>query len=216
MEFKNYKIEEFIEDLSSDLPAPGGGSVAGLVAALSGSLNSMVYSLTVNKKAFEQRDSDIKKTVLDFKEASSKFVRNSMNLMELDRRYFNELMECYRLPKDTDEEKQERNRKILQGILKAMKAPLDLCRECYKFYDNIDVAVEYGNKMLLSDAGCAAVLLHAAIETSIINVKINLNSLRDKEFSKGIEEEILKMEKESLMRKNSIMEKVNKNIYPDK
>ena len=66
MEFKKYSIEEFIEDLSSDSPAPGGGSVAGLVAALSGSLNSMVYSLTVNKKAFEEKDSDTKKIVLDF------------------------------------------------------------------------------------------------------------------------------------------------------
>ena len=207
MEFKKYSIEEFIEDLSSDSPAPGGGSVAGLVAALSGSLNSMVYSLTVNKKAFEEKDSDTKKIVLDFKEASSKFVRTSLNLMELDRKYFNELMDYYKLPKETDEEKKERSQKILQGTLKAMKSPLELCRECYKFYDNIDIAVEHGNKMLLSDAGCAAVLLHAAIETSIINVKINLNSLRGKDFAKDIEEEIMKIEKESLERKNNIMSK---------
>lgn len=216
MEFKKYSIEEFIEDLSSDSSAPGGGSVAGLVAALSGSLNSMVYSLTVNKKAFEGKDSDVKKMVLDFKEASSKFVRNSLNLMELDRKYFNELMDCYKLPKETEDEKKERSRKILEGTLKAMKSPLDLCKECYKFYDNIDVAVEHGNKMLLSDAGCAAVLLHAAIETSIINVKINLNSLRSKDFAKGVEGEIIKIEKESLDRKNSIMDKVNKVIYPEK
>ena len=216
MEFKKYSIEEFIEDLSSDSSAPGGGSVAGLVAALSGSLNSMVYSLTVNKKAFEGKDSDVKKMVLDFKEASSKFVRNSLNLMELDRKYFNELMDCYKLPKETEDEKKERSRKILEGTLKAMKSPLDLCKECYKFYDNIDVAVEHGNKMLLSDAGCAAVLLHAAIETSIINVKINLNSLRSKDFAKGVEGEIINIEKESLDRKNSIMDKVNKVIYPEK
>ncbi len=216
MDFKKYSIEEFIEDLSSASPAPGGGSVAGLIAALSGSLNSMVYSLTVNKKAFEEKDSDIKKTVLDFKEASSKFVKNSLNLMELDRKYFNELMDCYKLSKETDEEKKERSRKILQATLKAMKSPLDLCRECYKFYDNIDIAVEHGNKMLLSDAGCAAVLLHSAIETSIINVKINLNSLREKDFAKGIEEEIIKIQKESLKRKNSIMEQVNNSIYPCK
>ena len=216
MEFKKYSIEEFIEDLSSDSPAPGGGSVAGLVAALSGSLNSIVYSLTVNKKAFEEKDSDTKKIVLDFKEASSKFVRTSLNLMELDRKYFNELMDYYKLPKETDEEKKERSQKILQGTLKAMKSPLELCRECYKFYDNIDIAVEHGNKMLLSDAGCAAVLLHTAIETSIINVKINLNSLRGKDFAKDIEEEIMKIEKESLERKNNIMSKVNKSIYPCK
>ena len=176
----------------------------------------MVYSLTVNKKAFEGKDSDVKKMVLDFKEASSKFVRNSLNLMELDRKYFNELMDCYKLPKETEDEKKERSRKILEGTLKAMKSPLDLCKECYKFYDNIDVAVEHGNKMLLSDAGCAAVLLHAAIETSIINVKINLNSLRSKDFAKGVEGEIIKIEKESLDRKNSIMDKVNKVIYPEK
>ena len=216
MEFKNYKIEEFIQDLSSDLPAPGGGSVAGLVAALSGSLNSMVYSLTVNKKSFEERDSETKKLVLDFKEASSKFVRNSLNLMELDRKYFNELMDCYKLPKNTDEEKRNRKTKIMQGTLKAMKSPLDLSRDCYKFYDNIDISVEYGNEMLLSDAGCAAILLHAAIEASIINVKINLNSLRDKDFAKDIEQKIKDLQENSLARKNSIMEKVNKNIYPEK
>ena len=216
MEFKKYSIEEFVEDLSSESPAPGGGSVAGLVAALSGILNSMVYSWTINKKAFEEKDPEIKKTVLDFKEASSKFVKNSLNLMELDRKYFNELMDCYKLPKNTDEEKKERSTKLLQGTIKAMKAPLELCKECYKFYDNIDIAVEHGNKMLLSDAGCAAVLLHAAIETSIINVKINLNSLRGKEFVKAIEEEIINIEKESLERKNNIMDKVNKVIYPSK
>ena len=61
MRFKDYKIDEFLEDLSSSSPSPGGGSVAGLVAALSGSLNSMVYSLTVNKKSFENLDGETKK-----------------------------------------------------------------------------------------------------------------------------------------------------------
>lgn len=216
MNFNEYKIEEFLMDLSSDSPSPGGGSVAGLVAALSGSLNSMVYSLTVNKKSFESKDPDTKKLVLDFKEASGKFVKNAVKLMELDRKYFNELMDCYKLKKDSEEDKKKRNIAIMQGTLKAMKAPLDLTRECYKFYDNIDIAVEYGNKMLLSDAGCAASLLHAAIETSIINVKVNLNSLRERSFAKDIEKEIKDIENNSLKRKDSIMKKVNETIYPEK
>ena len=101
MEFKDYKIEEFINDLSSPLPAPGGGSVAGLVAALSGSLNSMVYSLTINKKAFEKQDVETQKLVLDFKEASAKFTKKALTLMEEDREEFNKLMDCYKLPKET-------------------------------------------------------------------------------------------------------------------
>ena len=216
MQFKDYKIDEFIHDLSSSLPSPGGGSVAGLVAALAGSLNSMVYSLTVNKKSFENLDSEIKKIVLDFKEASNKFILKSYRLMEMDREFFNKLMECYKMPKDTDEEKERRIKSIEEGTIRAMKAPLDLAIESMNFYDNIDIAVKYGNKMLLSDAGCAAILLHASIESALVNVKVNLNSLRNKPFTKSIEDQIKEIEIKSLNRKNEICSIVNDEIYPTK
>jgi formiminotetrahydrofolate cyclodeaminase len=216
MNFKEYKLEEFIGDLSSSSPSPGGGSVAGFVSALAGSLNSMVYSLTVNKKSFEALDGDTKKLVLDFCEASRKFTNKSLALMEEDRKYFNELMDCYKLKKDTVEEKEKRNKAILEGTLKAMKAPLELAKEGYKFYDNIDIAVKYGNKMLLSDAGCAAILLHAAIETSIINIKVNLNSLREKSFAKSMEDDIANLEIRSSKRKESICKDINEIIYPNR
>ena len=129
MEFKEYKIDNFLEDLASDLASPGGGSVAGLVSALAASLNSMVYSLTVNKKSFEKQDIEVQKTVLDFKEASSKFIKRSMILMENDREYFNKLMDCYKLPKDTEEEKAKRQKEIAEKTLGAIKAPYDLAKE---------------------------------------------------------------------------------------
>ncbi len=215
MDFKDYEIIKFIEDLSSDLSSPGGGSVAGLMAALSGSLNSMVYSLTVNKKSFEDLDSETKKMILDFSEASKKFTIKSLKFMEDDRKYFNALMKVYKMKKDTEEEKEIRKKAVLEGTLKAMKTPLELCREGYKFYDNIEIAVKYGNKMLLSDAGCAASLLHSVIECSVINVKVNLTSLRSKSFAKGIEEEVNGLLKSSLERKEKILDLVNKSIYPE-
>lgn len=204
MDFKDYKIEEFINDLSSPLPSPGGGSVAGLVGALAGSLNSMVYSLTVNKKSFEKQDVEIQKIVLDFKEASAKFTKKALMLMEEDRKEFNKLMDCYKLPKETEEEKEFRNKQITQKTVKAMMAPKNLAEECYKFYDNIDIAVKYGNKMLVSDAVCSAILLNAAIESSIVNVKINLNSLRALPIADEIEKEMKKIEEDSLKRKEKI------------
>ena len=215
MDFKDYEIIKFIEDLSSDLPSPGGGSVAGLMAALSGSLNSMVYSLTVNKKSFEDLDGETKKMVLDFSEASKKFTIKSLKFMEDDRKYFNDLMKIYKMKKDTEEEKEIRKKAVLEGTLKAMKTPLELCREGYKFYDNIEIAVRYGNEMLLSDAGCATSLLHSVIECSVINVKVNLTSLRSKSFAKGIEEEVNGLLKSSLDRKEKILDIVNKSIYPE-
>lgn len=210
MEFKEYKIDNFLEDLASDLASPGGGSVAGLVSALAASLNSMVYSLTVNKKSFEKQDIEVQKTVLDFKEASSKFIKRSMILMENDREYFNKLMDCYKLPKDTEEEKAKRQKKIAEKTLGAMKAPYDLAKESYAFYDNIDIAVKYGNKMLLSDASCAAILLNAAIECAIVNVRINLASIKNESYVNKIEEELKNIEKLSIERKQKIQENINK------
>lgn len=209
MEFKDYKIEDFINDLSSPLPSPGGGSVAGLVGALSGSLNSMVYSLTVNKKSFEKKDLEIQKLVLDFKEASAKFTKKALMLMEEDRKEFNKLMDCYKLPKETEEEKEFRNKEIKERTVKAMMAPKKLAEECYKFYDNIDAAVEYGNKMLVSDAVCAAILLNAAVESAIVNVKINLNSLKDLPIAEKIEKEMKELEENSLKRKEKICNAMN-------
>ena len=209
MKFKDYKIEDFINDLSSPLPSPGGGSVAGLVGALSGSLNSMVYSLTVNKKSFEKKDLETQKLVLDFKEASAKFTKKALMLMEEDRKEFNKLMDCYKLPKETEEEKEFRNKEIKQRTVKAMMAPKKLAEECYKFYENIDAAVEYGNKMLVSDAVCAAILLNAAVESAIVNVKINLNSLKDLPIAKEIEKEMKELEENSLKRKEKICSTMN-------
>ncbi len=205
MDFKQYKMEEFIVDLASSKPTPGGGSVAGLVAALAGSLNSMVYSLTVNKKAFENLDIQDQKIVLDFKEASDKFIKKALGFMEKDREAFNKLMDCYSMPKVTEEETNIRNKAISEKTIGAMMAPYELTKEAYKFYDNIDIAVRYGNKMVLSDAYCAAILLTAAIECSIENVKINLSSINNKEYVKKISNEIEEIKRMSYERKASII-----------
>ncbi len=210
MQFKEYKIQEFLSDLSSESPSPGGGSVAGLVAALAGSLNSMVYSLTVNKKAFEKIDIEDKKLVLDFKERSHKFINNSVQAMEKDREAFVKLMNCYKMPKGTEADIIMRKKALAENTIKAMMAPLELARNAYEFYDNIDIAMKYGNKMVLSDAVCAAILLNAAIEAAIENVKINLKSLEEGELKTKTEEEIAYLLIDSKKRKANILDSMNK------
>lgn len=209
MNFKDYKVNEFLQDLASDSPSPGGGSVAGLVAALAGSLNSMVYSLTVNKRSFEKMTLEDQKLILDFKEASNKFINKSVQSMENDREAFTKLMDCYKMKKDTDEEKALRSKMISEKTIGAMKAPYELTKDAYKFYDNIDIAVKYGNKMLLSDAICAAILLNAAIEAAIENVKINLNSINNEDYVARINNEITDVKNNSEKRKAKIIEEAN-------
>ena len=186
MIFKDYKIEEFINDLASDSPAPGGGSTAALVGALSGALNSMVYSLTVGKKSFEKLDENKKEELLLFKTKSENFIKRSIELMEEDRKAFSELMNGYKIPK----EKEDREEKIQKLTIGALMAPLKMSREALKFYENIKFGVTYGNKMLVSDGGVSAILLHSTIESSILNVMVNLKYINDLNFKKEIEEEI--------------------------
>lgn len=214
MEFKEYSIEKFLMELSSDMPSPGGGSTAALVAALASSLNSMVYSLTVNKKSFEKLSNEKKEEMIKFEERAKNFTKLAQSFMERDRTDFTELMESFKLPKDTDEEKSIRSKIIKEKTFKAMKSPLDLARECLGFYENISFAVEYGNKNLISDAGVAAILLHGAIESAILNVKINLNSLRKEKYAEEIEKECITILEKSLELKNNISVNVDKIIYP--
>lgn len=204
MEFREYSIDKFLNELSSDMPSPGGGSTAALVAALASSLNSMVYSLTVDKKSFEKLSDEKKEEMIKFQEKAINFTKLAQSFMEKDREDFTALMASFKLPKDTSEEKSIRSKIIKEKTYKAMESPLDLARECLRFYENISFAVEFGNKNLVSDAGVAAILLHSAIESAILNVKINLNSLRNEECAKGVEEECTTLLKKSVEIKREI------------
>ncbi|HCW53566.1 MAG TPA: formiminotransferase-cyclodeaminase [Clostridium sp.] len=213
MNFKEQSIKEFLRDLESDLPAPGGGSVAGLISALAGALNSMVYSLTVGKKAYMNLEESEKELINNFQEESRRFTIRSLELMDLDKENFLELMESYKLPKNTEDEMELRKKSIRDNTIKSMEVPLVLARESLKFYDNLKVMNKYGNKMLLSDLSISAILLNSAIESSIINVKVNLNSLRNEEFFESIDKELISIQEESERNKKEICESIEKIIY---
>ena len=214
MKFCEESIKQFLDDLGSDLPAPGGGSVAGLIAALSAALNSMVYSLTVDKKAYLNLEAYEKETITKFQKESKEFTVRSLELMEEDRANFLKLMDAYKLPKDTEEDKEKRKSEIKENTIKSMEAPLILARESLEFYENLRIMAQYGNKMLLSDLAISAILLHCAIESSIVNVKVNLNGLRNETFFDKLDKELSTIIEKSAKEKNYITEVVNEIIYP--
>lgn len=214
MLFKDYTVDKFILELSSDEPSPGGGSTAALVAALSSSLNSMVYSLTIGKKVFEKLSDNEKNKMVKLQEEAKEFIKKAQNFMEQDRDDFLSLMDSYKLPKNNEEEIIIRKEKIKENTMKAMKTPLLLAEECIKFYDNIEFAIKHGNKNLISDAGVATVLLHSAIESSIINVKVNLNFLKEEEFCEEIENKCKSILNISYVKKCNLMNEVENIIYP--
>jgi formiminotetrahydrofolate cyclodeaminase len=213
MRFCDESITQFLEELGSDLSAPGGGSVAGLISALSAALNSMVYSLTVGKKSYIVLEDKEKELINKFQNESKEFTVRSLEHMEEDRENFLKLMECYKLPKESEEDKNKRVLAIKENTIKSMEVPLILARESLGFYENLKLMAKYGNKMLLSDLAISAVLLHSAIESSIINVKVNLNSLRSEEFFNKIDSELKMIIEKSAKEKDYIINIVDDVIY---
>lgn len=206
---KNLSIEEFVVRLSSDEPAPGGGGVAALSAALSSSLNSMVYSLTVNKKAFDNLSDDKKQIVLNSYEKSKKLSQIFLDYIEKDKESFLAVINAYKLKKDTDEEKIQRKKAIDSALEQAMMVPFELAKTSFAFYEEIETALKYGNKNLMADVAVAAIMMNAAVESSIVNVKVNLASLKETERFAEIKAKIDKYYEISLKKKNEILNSID-------
>ena len=165
----------------------------------------MVYSLTVGKKAYEALSEENKKKLDENLENAKKSYNEMLDFMNKDEEAFTALMDCYKLPKETCEEKSLRSEKIDECTLGAMMVPLELSRKALKFFDNVKFASKYGNKNLISDAVVSAIMLSACIDSSIVNVEINLGFLKDKNLVNSVKEEILHIRNESNKLKEEIL-----------
>lgn len=184
---KDLILEEYINKLSSNSPTPGGGSAAAVAGALSSALTSMVFNLTVGKKSYNELEIHEKKLIDKALETSNSYNKKLLEFMDKDSEAFSSFMETFKLPKETDEEKKHREKEIQKGYVLALQVPLDLAEHSLKLYDQIIIASKYGNKNVLSDAAVAAILLYATIESSIVNVKVNLVGLKDLDYKEKIE-----------------------------
>lgn len=208
----NISIGEYIDDLASNKPTPGGGSAAALAGAMSSALTSMVFNLTVDKKIYEGYSSEIKSKIDNALKSCQKYNELFIEYMRKDEEAFLNFMKAFKLPKSTEEEKALRDKELANGYITALCVPLSLAEEGIKLFENINVAAEYGNNNLISDAGVAAILLYASIESSIINVKINLVGIKDKEYKENVENRCNDILKEAEDYKSKILKIVNSKI----
>ena len=186
------KINNFLDELASNSPTPGGGSVAALAGALGAALISMVGNLTIGKKKYEDVEEDIKKII-----SSSEKLRYELSqLIEEDVKVFDNFMATYKMPKETEDEKKIRAEKIQESLIEAAKVPLTVAYKCLDVLSLSKEVAEKGNINVISDAGVAVLMAQAALESAILNVKINLRMIKDEkartELSSSIKEILLK------------------------
>jgi len=186
------KINNFLDELASNSPTPGGGSVAALAGALGAALVSMVGNLTMGKKKYEDVEEDIKKIIC----SSEKLRYELSQLIEEDVKAFNNFMATYKMPKETEDEKKIRAEKIQESLIGAAKVPLKVAYKCLDVLSLSKEVAEKGNINVISDAGVAVLMAQAALESAILNVKINLRMIKDEkvrtELSSSIKEISLK------------------------
>lgn len=205
-------LKDYIAEVASGTPVPGGGSVAALAGSLGAALTSMVGNLTIGRKGYIELDDEIKKEMDDSFEKIQKSIEVLNGIVDEDSKAFDKVMEAFKMPKETEEEKAKRSEAIQEGYKVALQVPLRCAEECLNVLRLQKVFAEYGNKNAISDVGVGALLSAAALESALLNVRINLNGIKDVEFKKKIEEKIDNLMNEGMKLKDQWMKIVYEKI----
>lgn len=195
----------FLNALASSSPTPGGGSAAAYAAAMAASLVGMVARLTIGKKKYAQFEEQMRSV-----EQQAEYLRGYFtNAVSEDSAAFEAVMEAYRLPKNSSQEKEQRRDQIQAVTLKAAQVPLEVARKSVKVLELTQTVVNHGNLNAISDAGSAAGLALAAISGATLNVRINALNLQDKTISTQLTDESRDLQK----RAKSLHEQILSQIH---
>jgi formiminotetrahydrofolate cyclodeaminase len=176
--FIEKRVTEFLDALASKEPVPGGGSGAALGGALAAALVSMVCNLTIGKKGYEEVSAAMGEIL-----AESEALRRELpQLLEADTQVYSKVMEAYRLPHKTPEEKATREAAYQQALKEAAQVPLAIAQRCARIVELALPAAEMGNQWAVSDAGVGALLAEACLHAALLNVTINLASITDTDY----------------------------------
>ncbi len=170
-------IEEYLEELSSKNPVPGGGGASALAGALGTSLGMMVASLTIGKKTYAAVEDE----VIGLNEHLSTLREVFLRLADKDEEVFLPLSRGYAMPRRTEEEKALRGQYMERALNDAVLVPLSVMETAVGAFDTLLQLSRVGSKIAISDAGVAASYLLTAAVGASMNVEINVKSMKDEE-----------------------------------
>jgi glutamate formiminotransferase/formiminotetrahydrofolate cyclodeaminase len=200
----NLKVSDFVDEVSRDTPAPGGGSIAALAGALGSALASMVVNLSVGKGEFDERYDEL----CDLAERAQGVKDELVRSIDEDTEAFNEVIAAMRMAKDTAEQIEIRKDAIQDGYKSAARVPLQTARLCREVLDLCKAAANVGNQAVMSDAGVGALMAHAGVRGAIHNVRINLPHTGDDAFIDEMKTELEDLLAESAHVCESIQQQV--------
>lgn len=199
---KNLSIEQFTIETASDAPVPGGGSIAAVSGSLSAALAKMVANLTIGKKKYAEVEEEMK----EISEKAEAIRVKMLDDIERDCAAFNLVMDAFKLPKETDEEKAARTAAIQNGLKEAASVPMEIAENAYSIMALSERVVLAGNSNAVTDGLVSAMMARTAVLSALLNVKINLDSIKDEAFVAELAGKVADIEKKALETEKAILE----------
>jgi len=169
---------EFLEVLASKAPVPGGGGAAALGGAIGMALSNMVGNLTVGKKKYADVEDEVKELIA----RGSQIIEELKSLVDKDAEVFEPLSKAYGLPAETEEQKKIKEETLEKCSKDACSVPMEIMRKAFEGIKIHQRMGEIGTKIAISDVGCGVVFLKSALISGMLNVVINLNTIKDQDF----------------------------------
>jgi formiminotetrahydrofolate cyclodeaminase len=201
-------VKEFLARVASNEPVPGGGSIAALNGAIAASLTAMVANLTIGRKNYEMHE----ELMQHIASVATKRGDSFMDDIDRDSEAYEAVFACFKMPKTTDEEKCARSAAIQEATRHAALIPMQVARDAYELMTTIADVARLGNHNAVTDACVAIMSARTAVLGALLNVRINLTSLKDKEFALKLQDEADRLEILTIECEKEILSSVNQDL----
>ncbi|MEW6622151.1 MAG: cyclodeaminase/cyclohydrolase family protein [Bacillota bacterium] len=199
-------VKDFIQEVAKDSPAPGGGSVAALAGAISAALVSMVANLTIGREKYKEQEEEL----IIVREKAAVLQEKLTHIVDEDTQTFNLVMNAYKMPKTTEEEKTKRTQAIQEALKRASELPMEAAECSLEAMKLVKVVVEKGNPNCISDAGVGCLMAEAGLKGALFNVEINIGSIKDEEFKNQMQSKVEQLSQEAQNLSKEIIQMVKR------
>lgn len=201
-------LKDFLDKVAGSDPVPGGGSIAALNGAIAAALAAMVAGLTLGKKGYEAHEELMQHIRRLASGQQSRFMAD----VDRDSEAYNRVFACFKLPKVTDEEKAARSASIQEATREAAEIPMQVARNAYELMSIIADVAGLGNRNAVTDACVAMMSARSAVLGALMNVRINLGSLKDRAYVEALQAEADALEAQACAREKELLDSVNQDL----
>lgn len=196
---------EFAEETASESPAPGGGSISAYMGALAAALGTMVANLSAHKAGWDDRWKEFS----DQADRGHEILQQLLHLVDEDTEAFNRIMDAFKMPKSSEEEKAARAAAIEDATLYATRIPLSTMETACAVFPLLESMARTGNPASVSDAGVGALATRSAVLGAQLNVRINAASLKNRDEADRLTARAAEIAAEAIAAEARVLEIVN-------